>query len=62
MVPSGTLGPVHIKVHCGLHDTVQLINGIVSPSVTKYAVVDGDRVTVSGPSIVNNNNHISFGN
>jgi hypothetical protein len=54
-VPSGTLGPVHIKVHCGLHDAVQLIDGIVSPSVTVYVVVEGDMVTDSGPSKINRN-------
>ena len=50
---SGTLGPVHIKVHCGLHDAVQLIDGIVSPSVTVYVWVGGDSVTDSGPSTMN---------
>jgi hypothetical protein len=53
VVPSGTLGPVHIKVHCGLHDAVQLIDGIVSPSVTVYVVVGGDSVTNYGPSRMN---------
>jgi hypothetical protein len=53
VVSSGTLGPVHIKVHCDLHDAVQLINGIVSPSVTVYIVVDGDRITYSDPSTRN---------
>jgi hypothetical protein len=52
VVPSGTLGPVHIKVHCGLHDAVQLIYGIVSPSATVYVVVGGDSVADSGPSIM----------
>ena len=50
VVSLGTLCPVHIKVHCGLHDAVQLIDGMVSPSVTVYVVVGGDRVTDSGPS------------
>ena len=50
VVPSGTLGPVHIKVQCGLHDAVQLIDGMVSPSVTVYVVVGGNSVTDSGPS------------
>jgi hypothetical protein len=62
VVPSGTLGPVHIKLHCGLHDAVQLIDVIVSPSVTVYIVVGGDRVTYSGPSTMNRNNNISFRN
>jgi hypothetical protein len=53
VVPSGTLGPVHIKVHCGLHEAVQLIDGIVSPSVTVYVVVGGDRITDSGPTKIN---------
>jgi hypothetical protein len=52
VVPPGTLGPVHIKVHCGLHDAVQLIDGIVSPSVTVYVVVGGNRVAYSGLSTV----------
>ena len=56
-MPSGTLGPVHIKVHCGLHDAVQVIDGIVSPSVTVYVVVGGDSVTDSGPSTMNRNSH-----
>jgi hypothetical protein len=46
VVSSGTLGPVHIKVHCCLHDAVQLIDGIVSPSVTVYVVVGGDILTM----------------
>jgi hypothetical protein len=58
--PLGTLGPVHIKVHCGLHDAVQLIDDIVSPSVTVYVVVGGDSVTDSGPSKRNINSAISF--
>jgi hypothetical protein len=62
VVPSETLGPVHIKVHCGLHDAVQLIDGIVSPSVTIYVVVEGDSVAYSGPSTMNRNNNISFRN
>jgi hypothetical protein len=53
--PLGTLGPVHIKVHCGLHDALQLIDGIVSPSVTVYFVVGGDKLTASGPSTMNRN-------
>ena len=56
VVPSGTLGPVHIKVHCGLHDAVQVIDGIVSPSVTVYVVVGGDSVTDSGPTKINEYN------
>ena len=57
-VPSAKLGPVHIKVHCGLHDAVQLIDGIVSPTLTVYVVVGGDRVTYSGPSTMNRNSTI----
>jgi hypothetical protein len=53
VVPPGTLGPVHIKVHCGLHDAIQLIDGRVSPSVTIYVVVGGDSVADSGPSTMN---------
>ena len=56
VVPSGTFGPVHIKVHCGLHDAVQLIEGILSPSVTVYDAVGGDKVAYSGPSTINNYN------
>jgi hypothetical protein len=56
VVPPGTLGPVHIKVHGGLHDAVQLIDGILSPSVTVYVAVGGDKVTDSGPSTKNNYN------
>ena len=41
-----------MKAHCGLHDEVQLIDGIVSPSVTVYVVVGGDSITDSSPSIV----------
>jgi hypothetical protein len=55
VVSSGTLGPVHIKVHCGLHDALQLIDDIVSPSVTVYIVVGRDRLTDSGPSKRNSN-------
>ena len=54
-MPSGTSGPVHVKVHCGLHEAVQLICGMVSPSVTVYVVVGGDSVTYSGPSKMNRN-------
>ena len=57
---SGTLGTVHIKVHSGLHDAVQLIDGIVSPSATVYIVVGGDSVTDSGPSKRNRNSAIIF--
>ena len=56
VVSSGTLSPVHIKVHCGLHDAVQLIEGIVSPSVTLYVEVGGESVTYSGPSTINTYN------
>ena len=48
--------------HCGLHDALQLIDDIVSPSVTVYVVVGEDSVTDSGPSIMNRNNKISFRN
>ena len=47
-------------MHYGLHDAVQLIDGIVSPSVTVYVVVGGDSVTDSGPSKRNINSAISF--
>jgi hypothetical protein len=56
VVPSGTLGPVHIKMHSGLHDAVQLTDGKVSPSVTVYVMVDGESVTDSGPSKINTYN------
>jgi hypothetical protein len=62
VVSSGTLGPVHIKLHCGLHDAVQLIYCIVSPSITVYVVVGGESVAYSGPSTMNRNNNISFRN
>jgi hypothetical protein len=58
--PLGTLGPVHIKVHCGLHDALQLIDGIVSPSVTVYVVLGGDSVRDCGPSKRNINSAILF--
>jgi hypothetical protein len=47
-------------MHCGLHDAVQLIDGIVSPTVTVYVVVGGDSVTDSGPSKRNRNSAILF--
>jgi hypothetical protein len=53
VVSSGTLGPVHIKVHCGLHDALQLIDGIASLSVTVYVVVGADSVANSGPTTMN---------
>ena len=56
VVPLGTLGPVHIKVHCGLHDAIQLINGIVSPSITVYVVLRGASVAYSGSSKINKYN------
>ena len=43
-------------MHCGLHDAVQLIDGMVSPSVTVYVVVGGDSLTDSGPSKINKYN------
>ena len=60
VVPPGTLGPVHIKEHSGLHDAVQLIDGILSPTLTVYVVVGGDSVTDSGPSKTNRNSAILF--
>jgi hypothetical protein len=60
IVPPGTLGPVHIKIHCGLHDAVQLIDGIVSPALTVYVMVGGDSVTDSGSSKRNRNSAILF--
>jgi hypothetical protein len=62
IVSPGTLGPAHIMEHCGLHDALQLIDDIVSPSVTVYVVVGGDSVMDSGPSTMNRNNNISFRN
>jgi hypothetical protein len=47
-------------MHCGLHDAVQLIDGILSPTVTVYVVVGGDSVTDSGPSKRNRNSAILF--
>ena len=52
-MPSGTLGPIHIKVHCGLHDAVHIIDDTVSPSVTVYVVVGGNSVADSGPFRMN---------
>jgi actin-related protein len=51
---------VVVKVHSGLHDAVQLIDGIVSPSATVYIVVGGDSLTDSGPSKRNRNSAILF--
>jgi hypothetical protein len=62
VLPSGTLGPVHIKIYSGLHDAVQLIDDIISPSVTVYVMVDGESVTDSGPSKINTYNYILYKN